>query len=300
MHDLHATLTAYGLRPRALVSGKWIRCATDDHPKKRNGAYRISDDGRMAWFKNWATDADFNIWNADGALSPAKALQAKADTDAARRREAEYRKTCITACRAYWSRLPMLRGVHPYLAAKQLDMLGCGQLRTDGELLAVPVMRDGQIMSVQTIAADGQKRFRTGCPVKGGVFVLERTGASLTCFVEGLATGLAVFSSLKQSRVVVCFDSGNLIEVAAHFQGNGLGIVCADNDHETARRIGTNPGLDAARKAANALGCGIAYPDGINGSDWADAIVEREDARRWIARQILMKAKPFKFAEAVP
>jgi putative DNA primase/helicase len=298
VHEFRTVMIASGLRPRDVIAdGKWYRCPTDDHPRKRNGAYLLAIDGRAGWFKNFALDDGFNVWRLEGEFSPAQRAKAEADVAAARRREAEHRQASIKACRAYWASLKPARGGHPYLEGKQLDMLGCGQLRIDGELLVVPVMRDGQVMSVQTIAPDGQKRFRPGCPVKGGTYLLERQGATMTCFVEGLATGLAVFSSLRQARVFVCFDAGNLVEVATHFRGFGLGVVCADNDHETAERIGTNKGLEAGHKAAELLGCGVAFPEGIRGSDWADAITEREDGRRWVARQITNRAKPFKYAE---
>ena len=294
MPDFRAVLIAHGLDPREIVPGtKWVRCATEDKPRKRNGAYMLAADGRMGWFKNFATDNSFNVWRADGEVSAANACQVQTDAADARRREAAYRQTAIDQCRAYWAGLAPFRGGHRYLASKKLDMLGCGQLRVDGSLLVIPILRDCQVMSVQSIAEDGRKRFRSGCPVKGGVYVLDRTGASLTCFVEGFATGLAVFSAIKQARVIVCFDSGNLVEVASHFTGRGLGVVCADNDHQTALSIGSNPGLDAGLKAAERLGCGLAYPEGIRGSDWADVLLERDDARRWIARQVMKKARPF-------
>lgn len=291
-------MSACGLRPRDVVpDGLWHRCPTDDHPTKRNGAFLLRVDGRMGWFKNFATDDGFSSWALEGEFTPAQRLKAAADTSAAREREAQYRRASVASCRTYWAGLKSVRSGHPYLTAKKLDMLGCAGVRVDGDLLVIPVMRNGLVMSVQTIASDGQKRFRTGCPVKGGTYLLDRPGATLTCFAEGFATGLAVFSSLKQARVVVCFDAGNLVEVATHFKGFGLGVVCADNDHETAARIGTNKGMESGHKAAEALGCGIAYPEGIRGSDWADAMAEREDGRRWIARQIMNKAKPFRYVE---
>ena len=39
--------------------------------------------------------------------------------------------------------------------------------------------------------------------------------------------------------------------------------------------MGQNPGLDAARKAAEALGIGLAYPTNIMGSDFCDQRQER-------------------------
>ena len=302
MPDFQSVLTAYGfVVDRVIPDGRWHRVKTTDKMKHRNGAYLLRPDGMAGWFKNWATDQGFNTWNADGEQTPAQKRQIEADAQAARKRETAYRDRAIKTMRDYWQSLPLLRGGHPYLDGKGLDMRGCVGLRHDGEFMVVPVNRDGQVMSLQTIAPDGRKRFRMGCPVKGGVYLLDRPKAVLTCFVEGLATGLAVYQSLPQCRVIVCFDSGNLVEVSSRFIGCGLGVVCADNDTQTEQKIGTNPGLVAGQKAAEAMGCGLAYPQGIEGSDWADAIKEMEpDARRWINRNILMKAKPFKRVGVVP
>lgn len=293
--DFHTVLVASGfVLDRVIADGRWHRVKTTDKPKHRNGAYLMRVDGSAGFWKNWATDQDFNTWHAQGEISPSAKLQNEAMAAAARQRQAKYQADQIKAMRAHWYALPALRGGHPYLTNKVLDMRGCNSLRIDGDLLVIPVMRDGLVMSLQTIAPDGTKRFSTGCPVKGGVFLLDRQQAVLTCFTEGFATGLAVYQSINQCRVVVCFDSSNLVEVAKYYQGNGLGVVCSDNDHATAARIGTNPGLQAGRKAADLLGCGMAYPQDIEGSDWADALVEfGEHARRWVSRKIMQKARPF-------
>lgn len=296
MSDFHSTLTAYGfVVDRVISDGRWHRVKTTDKLKHRNGAYLLRADGQIGYFKNWATDQDFNTWRNEGVMTEAQKRRNDADAALARQREAAYQMASIKAMRGYWAGLSALRGGHPYLTGKGLDMRGCINLRTDGDLMVIPVTRDGQIMSLQTIAPDGQKRFRPGCPVKGGVYLLDRAGAVLTCFAEGFATGLAVYQSIPQCRVVVCFDSGNLVEVARHYQGRGLGVVCADNDWQTAIRIGSNPGLLAGQKAAESMGCGVAYPEDIEGSDWADAIAEfGEDGRRWVSRKIMSKALLFK------
>lgn len=296
MSDFHSVLMANGfILDRVIADGKWHRVKTADKPKHRNGAYLLRVDGQAGWFKNWATDQEFNTWRIAGEITVSERLRNEADAARAQRRHAEHQAQQIKAMRVYFQSLPLLRGNHPYLSGKQLDMRGCHSLRKDGELLVIPVMRDGHVMSLQTITPTGEKKFRYGCPVKGGVYLLDRPHAVLTCFVEGLATGLAVYQSIPQCRVVVCFDSGNLLEVSKHYQGTGLAVVCADNDHQTAAKIGTNPGVLAGIEAAKRMGCGLAYPEDIKGSDWADAITEfGENARHWVSRKIMGKAAPFR------
>lgn len=296
MSDFYTVLVASGYMPTKIVAdGRFYRCKTVDKPHHRNGAYLLDSCGRRGVFKNYATDLDWNSWSMDGHVSPA---EFKRELDAARVmriQAAKEQKVAIQAAADYFASIKPLKGSHQYITNKGLSMLGCAGLRTDKGLLVIPVMRDGHVQSLQTIDAEGNKRYRTGCPIKGGVYVLDRPGAGLTCFVEGFATGLAVYQSLTNCRVIVCFDANNLIEVSKYFQGMGLGVVCADNDHQTEKRIGFNKGIEAGKKASENMGCGIAYPEGIKGSDWADAIDEFGlDALRWIARKINVKAKPFR------
>lgn len=293
MSDFYTAMQAAGLEPVALVpDGKWHRCKTVDKPARKNGAYLLDPTGRKGVFKNWATDLDWHSWSMDGEITQSQLRDMRRFETAARVEKIAADKAAIASAVKYFKSLPILTG-HPYLGNKGLSMLGCSGLKQDGRLMVIPICRDEKIVSLQTIDPDGKKLYRAGCHVKGGVFVMERS-TTLTCFVEGFATGLAIFQALP-CRVVVCFDAGNLVEVSKHYRSLGLGVVCADNDHETEARTGSNKGLEAGRKAAEQLGCGIAYPQGLKGSDWADAVKEYgPDALRWIARKINVKAKPFR------
>ena len=66
-----------GLMPRDIVAdGKWRRCATEDKPRKRNGAYVLHPDGRGFW-RNWATDSDISAWRDDSTRTAAPVDQAR-------------------------------------------------------------------------------------------------------------------------------------------------------------------------------------------------------------------------------
>jgi putative DNA primase/helicase len=96
---------------------------------------------------------------------------------------------------------------------------------------------------------------------------------------EGVATGLTIFNALPQSRVVIGFSAANLIALAESLKWVGWAVVAGDNDHETARELGRNPGWDAATKAAQIIGCGVAVPEDIRGTDWNDYFAESLDRR---------------------
>jgi len=273
-------LTANALIPRHVAAdGRWTRCGTETHPNKRNGSYMLAADGRFGLCQNWETMTECAVWRAGGESAREAQL---ADNSAAvererLRRESEQRGTKIAKER-YEAATPLLDAAHPYLAKKRIEtMAGCRGLRVDetGGLL-VPMYRWGKLTSCQRIAADGAKLFASGAPVKGAYFALIRPKSPVTLVCEGLATAITCFQAVQTASVVCCFSAANLISVAERLDWPGMVAVCADNDHETERRIGKNPGVEAATKAAGVIGCGVAFPESADGiTDWNDFFVDR-------------------------
>lgn len=262
-----------GLMPKDIVADdRWHRCPTEAKQRKRNGAYRLAKDRRIGWFRDWADGAGAQTWRADEAM----AIRVVDEREVRARREHEraQRIAAMRSARQFWATATPMTKVHPYLERKKLAAQGCAGLRVAGDLLVVPVWHSEWIVSVQTISPAGEKRFWRGAPVKAGCYAIERKGAAITVFAEGLATGLAVFQSMRSARVIVCFDAGNLLPVVERTKPTGTVVIAADNDHATEARTGINPGLQKAREAAKAIGCGVAYPEAIQGSDWADALIE--------------------------
>lgn len=286
---------AHGLRiDYAEPDGRWHRCATEDKPRRRNGAWKLL--GRVGFVQNHATMTEVATWQ-DDTVTPAQAAEIERRAAELRRREQRKRIAAIEAMRAYYATLPPLRGGHQYLFDKGLSMRGCGDLRADGDLLVIPMFRGRALMSYQTITPSGEKKYRYGCPIKGNAYTLGRPGAVVTCLAEGFATGLAVYQSMPEARVLVCFDAGNMVNVAREIDVRGLVVVCADNDWQTEQRIGTNPGIQKGRAAADAIGCGLAAPQGIEGSDWADALREGWSPAR--VRVEILRGARFVTVEAV-
>lgn len=296
MSDFRTALQAAGLLPRDVVpDSKWRRCPTDDKPRKKNGAYLLTADGRQGYWKNYATDLGWNRWSGEGAVQVDPAAHARWLREQ-RQRERQARIEAMRGARVFWDHCRPMAPLHPYLERKGLAALGCAGLRQHSGRLIVPVFFRGSLISVQRITADGDKRFWPGAPVKAGSLVLERPRAAVTCVVEGLATGLAVFQSVRSSRVIVAFDAGNLLPALQELQPTGSVVICGDNDFRTGERRGVNPGRVKAQEVAELLGCGVALPEGVeggsSGSDWADALKEWGDtARRRIEREVLAKAR---------
>ncbi len=285
-------LQACGLIPGVIVAdGKWRRCKTTDKPKHRNGAYVLHVDGR-GYFRNWATDHAVSAWSDESTQIRTPSAAEMAERERRKKQEREYRLRAIRGAREQWAQARSPRSLHPYLERKGLSAVGTNALRVHGDALIVPVFWRDRLMSIQSITPDGQKRFWTGAPVKGGAFVLDRPRAAVTAVCEGLATGLAIFQSLRMARVIVAFDAGNLVHAVDQLRPTGSVVICADNDHGTEAKRGTNPGREKAANAAELIGAGVAWPEGIEGTDWADALVEwGEGAHKRIERQIQAKAR---------
>lgn len=290
MMDFLAFCRGHGVLIDSLPpAGVWRRYKTDDKPKHRNGAVKWMGD--HGFVQNHATMTEVAVWRPDGDA----AQHPPVDPSALARQRVQERERRIAAmhgARQRWSQCARMHGLHPYLARKGLSAEGCIGLRVYGDQLVVPVRWGESLTSIQTINAEGEKRFWPGAPVKGGAYVMERPRAALTAICEGLATGLALYQCLRHARVVVAFDAGNLMPVVQRLNPQGSVVICADNDHGTQARTGINPGLQKAENAAELIGAGVAWPEGIEGTDWADALMEwgRQASKR-IERLILAKAR---------
>lgn len=309
MMDFRTAMESAGLRPRDIVAdGKIRRCKTETHPGKRNGWYVLHPGHGMqpcrgAW-GDWASGSGepTGHWTEESGSNRRPPTQAQIEArQRARAAERAARLAAMRAARDFWRECQPVRRPPQYLHDKGLSMLGCSGLRMWRDKLVAPVFQDRWLVSVQTISAEGIKRFWPGAPVKGGCMVLERPAAPVTALCEGLATGLAVFQSARQVRVVVCFDAGNLLPVVQRIRPSGSVVIAADNDWGTQERRGFNPGLEKARAAAELIGCGVAYPEGIDGTDWADWLKETGAAGpKRMERLILAKARYVHAMEAGP
>lgn len=253
--------------------GIWRRYKTTDKQGKRNGAVKWMGD--HGFCQNHATMTSVELWQpGEAAQIRAPTAAELAERESRKQRERAARMAAIRGARAAWERATPVRNLHPYIERKGLSSLGTSGLRTRGELLVIPVLWDGRVTSIQTISPDGEKRFWTGAPVKGGSYILDRPRAALTAFCEGFATGLAIYQCVRHARVVVAFDAGNLIHVVERMKPTGSVVICADDDHGTLAKRGINPGLEKARNASELIGAGVACPQGIEGTDFADMLLE--------------------------
>ena len=145
---------------------------------------------------------------------------------------------------------------HPYLIRKRIEPHGI-KIDRAGRLVVPVIDQEGEILSYQTIDAEGNKRFLKGGKIEGGFYELR--GNRKVIFIgEGFATCASIHQATGFTTLVA-FDCGNLAKVAKSAKEMFLGsriVICADNDQFTEG----NPGITKAKAAASLVFGEIVYP----------------------------------------
>ena len=159
---------------------------------------------------------------------------------------------------------------HPYLKVKGVPAIGLHENRTG--VLHIPAFNvEGELRGLQTINAEGEKRFVPGMEKSGNFHLIAAPDKDLSqgeiLLSEGYATGASLHLATGKP-VAVAFDAGNLEPVAVKLRGkfpNAAITICADNDHQHTRRTPGgeelwNKGVDLAQQAAQAVGGKVVAP----------------------------------------
>ena len=289
--------------PDAIIrDGKLHRFASIGDRADDSGWYVLFSDGlpagafgcwRLGLTQKWCAKPDRQMTATERADYRTRCEAARQLREAAeRQRHAE----AAAHARTIWEAAPLAAASHPYLQRKQVQPHGL-RLDHDGDLI-VPILIDGQLTSLQGIAAiDGQKMFLPGGQVKGGSFTFCELSSTPILIVEGFATGASVYEATGYS-VVCAFFAGNLLPVAQavrHQFPSAMIVLAGDNDVRTDGT--TNTGLEAATAAAKSINGVLVIPEAINHAktDWNDVhihhglvavkeaiemVLNREQARR--------------------
>lgn len=137
---------------------------------------------------------------------------------------------------------------HAYLHRKGWQDLQGPVWRTNegNNFLCIPMRVGPNLVGLQMIDRDGNKRFLSGQRTSGAEHVIENSGRGAEdWFVEGYATGLSLricLQSLKMRyRIHITFSASNLVKVAALCP---IGYVIADNDLSgTGERVAVKTGM---------------------------------------------------------
>ncbi|WP_167087047.1 AAA family ATPase [Massilia frigida] len=266
--EFGAAMAVYDLAPAEIIAdGKRRRFdAADDKKGNKSAWYILHGDGVPAGaFGNWKTDLS-EKWcgKSDQKMTPIENAEYRTRIDKARQ-EAELTRLQLEA-EAATACVRILAGAHdatddnPYCVRKGIKPYGLKEDK-DKRTLIVPI-RDagGAVTSLQFIAKDGTKRFKSHGKVKGCYYSFGGKPVDTLLVCEGFATGASLFAALGHP-VAVAFNAGNLEAVALALRGKLPGvqiILCADND-----RFNTvgNVGVEKAKAAARAVGGWLAVPE---------------------------------------
>ena len=260
------------------ADGKFHGVPTEAHPRKLNGRIlRRFDGSGLAWNFETGQHVEWQPGRRTSLLATKNQQQVSKEQ---RRREAEqtakYEATANLAV-GIWTESKPAPVSHPYLLRKGIQPNGAHIGNADnGSRLIIPIHNTSRrLQSLQFISPDGSKRFLFGGKLKGGRFRIgdEPKSDETILICEGYATASTIFQETGYVTFAA-FSAANLRPVACSIRAqypNAEIIIAGDNDHETEKRIGKNPGASAACKAAAACGGLFAIPPELPGcSDWND------------------------------
>ncbi|QQE88541.1 toprim domain-containing protein [Azotobacter chroococcum] len=172
---------------------------------------------------------------------------------------------------------------HPYLTRKDVEPHG---LRQSGDVLLVPLRTAaGELVNLQRIRPDGDKRFLPGGAVLGAFHLLgEVHPGGLLYVCEGWATGATLHEQYEGAGAVACaMNAGNLRPVALALRaryGHAVELVIAGDDD---RQTEGNPGRTAANAAALAAWGLVMFPEWPAGAPLE--LSDFNDLHTWEAAQ---------------
>ena len=172
---------------------------------------------------------------------------------------AQWERTAVSANHK-WSHNGSADPAFPYLRSKGI---GPHHLRQLGQQLLVPICWRGAVVNLQTIAADGCKRFLPGGRLRGCYSPFGRVEAGSELYlVEGVATAATLHEETGKP-VAAALSAGNLLPAGFELKRrypDAFLIIAGDDDRAKEAEGRPNTGKLAASEAATALGCSYVLP----------------------------------------
>lgn len=242
-----------------IEDGQLHRCGSRKAPRTQNGWYIIYlDNPSFASFGDWE---DVSSWqtvfaNNRRRLSDKDFKKMQERLNIIKEKRKELQRLAQKKAQNIYDKADNASEQHPYLMNKKIKPIG--KIKQIGDSLIIPIFKDQQIISLQFIEPNGDKRFLKDGEVRGGYFYIKGTDDRLFLLCEGYATGVSLFLATG-FNVLVAFNAGNLSAVGSLIKDKNV-VVCADNDHYNEQNIGLIKGLQVSKD----LGAGISVPDIIN------------------------------------
>lgn len=250
------------------MDGKWHRVAVAGDAKgQTSGSYRGFIEGIPAGqIMNFKKASEPVKWVATGTrIDPEELERIKAQSAARKAEQAQELKFQYqqVAKRAYGTFMNAIEATsdHPYLRKKQVS----GEtLRVDrsGNLIVPMTNEKGFIENIQTITPDGTKRYLKDGRKAGLMHIIPGKKDTPLIIAEGYATAKSLHAATGFTTVVA-FDGGNLPVIAETMRNQNPDraiVIAADDDTLKVEKVGHNPGLEAAKRAAERSNAQILKP----------------------------------------
>lgn len=206
---------------------------------------------------------------------------------------------------------------HPYMDNKGFGgewltngdpMMNRGGITQPGEILLVPIYKSGELVNIQKIKADGEKRPLTGGDMSGVYHPIDGKTKHIA-ITEGFATGMTI-NKATSWKTYVSFNTANLaaaVKTAKDEHPDAAIIIFGDHD-DLDEKHGWRPGEHWANEAAAAYGAGVVLPKMQEDKcDWDDYRQEHGmDALKSVLREKVtaelkaIKPKSFKKPQSQP
>ena len=282
----------------------------DDKSGEKSGAINIHTDGWPAGFvMDWRRGIKEN-WRYD--ISGFDDEQRKYFTSEEYRKKCEEQERKAREKRRYkeiqaseaaerlWERLEPAPPEHPYLVRKNVCSIAwigdteALRYNPNTRCLAVP-LRDieGRFISIQWIPEEGHKIFFRDTGLHSSFWRIwfhnvDKSYKGVILLGEGFATMSKVFELTGKPCVAAmsCYRLEKIANILREKYPDAKIIIMADNDHETERKHGNNPGMTYAKIVYNSkkfnkpLADGLSYPSfepEEDGSDWDDYAILHGD-----------------------
>jgi putative DNA primase/helicase len=242
--NIYQAIAAAGMTPpNTIIPGRWVRFPGIGKGKSNRAGWCRLIAPTMAIFGDWSTGVS-EIWRDDAHRDDEASAKLLRDAQTRERKfAAEQRARQHEAAQKAQDLIDAAQtSTHPYLHRKGFGhVLGL----VFGEHLLIPVrdVYDYNLISLQQINPDGEKRFLHGSRARGGIYRIGARGKTFLC--EGYATGLSLFEAAKRLHknpsIIVCFSAGNIETVASKFP---QAVIAADHDASgVGERVARKTGL---------------------------------------------------------
>lgn len=297
-----AFMSKLGIEPYSesdiVINGELQRFRTrEDKPKEKSGAIIIHTDGWPAGYvQDWRKGIKENWRYETSGLDEeqqkyfnSKEYKKKLDDKERKAREKRRAKQleAAEAARRLWERLEFTPTQHPYIVRKHIPCFTeeCLRYNPNMKSLAVPLKDiDGNLMSIQWIPEDGEKRFYLDASLDGVFWsvwldTLEKNPKEVILLGEGFATMAKIFELMKKACVAAmsCYKLEFIARKLREKYPEAKIIITADNDWETEQKHGRNPGQIYAQNVANSSVLGVKLVDGVVSPPFTDADVGLSD-----------------------